>query len=149
MLAFILSLLISVGVFYGEDYHVIVVLEAHPDSLFGMLLNVALLGIAPIVASFALHFISYLKGNYAGIASFQGVIILVVGVFSMGWGSLFCEASYVSYYDAVSLARAWHIVNIDGHILKIYLAYGIVGAVWLIFSVFLTAVSTRSLLRQA
>jgi hypothetical protein len=54
---------------------------------------------------------------------------------------MYCAASYITYYDAISLARDWHVVGIDDYLLQIYSAYGLVGAVWLILGIFLKAVS--------
>jgi hypothetical protein len=148
VIAFSLSLLSSVGVFYGEDYHVIVYLEENPNNLFPMLQNVALLGIVPTVTSFILLVAAYLKGNYAGIASLGNILLLVSGGLSTVWGYMYCAASYISYYDTISETHNQRIVDIDSGLLQIYSAYGIVGAVWLGLGIFLIAVSVYYLFRQ-
>jgi hypothetical protein len=148
VIAFFLSLLSSVGVFYGEDYHVIVYLEENPNSLFTMLQNVALLGIVPTVTSLILLVAAYLKGNYAGIASLGNILLLISGGLSAAWGYMYCAASYITYYDTISEARNQRIVDIDSGLLQIYSAYGIVGAVWLGLGIFLIAVYVYHLSRQ-
>jgi hypothetical protein len=148
VVAFFLSLLSSVGVFYGEDYHVIVYLEENPNSLFTMLQNVALLGIVPTVTSLLLLVAAYLKGNYAGIASLGNILLLISGGLSTAWGYMYCAASYITYYDTISEARNQRIVDIDSGLLQIYSAYGIVGAVWLGLGIFLIAVYVYHLSRQ-
>jgi hypothetical protein len=140
-LAFILCFSLSIGVFRGEDYHVIAVLEALPESLLSMLLSVALVGVAPILAGLAVHVVAHLKGSYAEIAGLQSVLVLIVGGFSLIWGYMYSAASYITHYDAVSLASNWHIASIEGYLLQFYLAYRIVGALWLVLAAFLVAVS--------
>jgi hypothetical protein len=147
VIAFFLSLSSSVGVFYGEDYHVIIYLEENPNSLFSMLQNVALLGIVPTVTSLILHVTAYLKGNYAGIASLESILLLITGGLSAVWGYMYCAASYITYYDTISEVHNQHIVDIDGYLLQIYSAYGMVGAVWLVLGIFLITVSIHSLSR--
>ena len=146
--AFFLSLKSSVGVFYGEDYHVIVCLDENPSSLFTMLQNVALLGIVPTVTSLILLVVAYLNGNYAGIASLGNILLLISGGLAAVWGYIYCAASYVSYYDTILEARNQRIVDIDSSLLQIYSAYGIVGAVWLGLGIFLMVVSVYHLFRQ-
>jgi hypothetical protein len=148
VIAFFLSLSSSVGVFYGEDYHVIIYLEENPDSLLGMLQNVALLGIVPIVTSLILLVAAYLKGSYAGIASLESILLLITGGFSVVWGYMGCAASYITYYDAISAAHNQQIVDIDGYLLQIYSAYGIAGAVWVALGIFLIAISIHSLSKR-
>jgi hypothetical protein len=148
VIAFFLSLSSSVGVFYGEDYHVVIYLEENPNSISSMLQYVALLGIVPTVTSLILLATAYLKGNYAGIASLGSVLLLISGGLSAVWGYMYCAASYVTYYDTISEAHNQHIADIDSGLLQIYSAYGMVGAVWLALGIFLIAVSIRSLFRQ-
>jgi len=149
MCAFIFSLLVSVGVFYGEDYHVVTVFEAHPEGLFNMLLSVILMGAAPIFVSLGLQIAAFLKGDYARMGGLQSILIFIVGGFSAAWGYTYCAASYITYYDAILLARDSHIVGIDGYLLQIYSAYGITGAVWLVLAVFIIVTSMHSLLARA
>lgn len=147
-IAFLLSNSAATGVFYSENYHVIMFLEAHPSSLFSMLPTVALVGIVPIAASLVLHATAYLKGNYAGIANLKSILVLIIGGLSALWGYMYCRASYITYVDAISEAHKEHVVSLDGYLLQLYSAYGMVGAVWLILGIFLTAISIYSFFRR-
>jgi len=89
VIAFFLSLSSSVGMFYGENYHMIIYLESDSKSLVSMLLTVTLFGIAPIVASLILHVAAYVKRNYAGIASLGTILLSIIGGLSTIWGYLY------------------------------------------------------------
>jgi hypothetical protein len=145
VIAFFLSLISSNGVFYGEDYHVVIYLEENPGSLFAMLQVVVLLGIVPSATSLILFLVAYVKENYVGIAGLGNILLLIGGGLSTVWGLMYCTASYITYYDAISDAHNQHIADIDSGLLQIYSAYGIVGAVWLGLGIFLIAVSAYHL----
>jgi multisubunit Na+/H+ antiporter MnhB subunit len=127
--------------FYGESYHIVVVLEANPQAYIGYVEGAALGGALPIAASLALFSIAYLKGRRTSTDSLRNWLLIILGGFSLLWGSLYLHASYTSYSNAVSTAHGLDITNVDGFLLAIYATYGLAAILWLTTGLLFIAMS--------
>jgi hypothetical protein len=127
--------------FYGESYHIVVVLGANLQAYIGYVEGAALGGALPIATSLALFSIAYLKGRRTSTDSLRNWLLIILGVFSALWGSLYFHASYVSYSDAIVAAHGLAITNIDGFLLAIYATYGLTAILWLTTGLLFTAMS--------
>jgi hypothetical protein len=135
--ALILSIMSSVGVFYGEDYHVVVVLDANPQQYISFVWT-AILGSIPIAASVVFFAVALRRSNaYARLMKF---LLIIVGVLCIIWGLMYVRASYISYYDIVDLAHNWPVNGIDSYLLMIYLTYGFTGGLWLLAGILLSLI---------
>jgi len=142
-----LPIFVSVGIFYGESYHVVVILEANPHSYMGFVGNTILYGILPIAASLAFFIITYIKGRETPTEGLRNWLLIILGGFCAFWGYLYFEASYVSYFDTIMMAHDWHISDINGPLLAIYTAWGLVGILWLITGLFFIITCAHKLLQ--
>lgn len=147
LFAFFLSIFVSVGVFYGESYHVVVILEANLNRYMEFVGNTVLYGILPIAASLAFFIITCIKGRETPTEGLRNWLLIILGGFCALWGYLYFNASYVSYSDTIVIAHDWHISNIDGSLLAIYTTYGLVGIFWLITGLFFIIMSAHKLLQ--
>ena len=147
LFAFFLSIFVSVGVFYGESYHVVVILEANPHRYMEFVGNTVLYGILPIAASLAFFIITCIKGRETPTESLRNWLLIILGGFCALWGYLYFGASYVSYFDTIMMAHDQHISDINGSLLAIYAAYGLVGILWVIIGLFFIITSAHKLLQ--
>jgi hypothetical protein len=147
LFAFFLSIFVSTGIFYGESYHVVVVLEANPQAYTGFIESTVFCGILPIAASLAFFIITCIKGRETPTDSLRNWLLIILGGFCALWGYLYFNASYVSYSDTIVIAHDSHISNIDGSLLAIYTTYGLVGILWLITGLFFIIMSAHKLLQ--
>lgn len=147
LFAFFLSIFVSTGIFYGESYHVVVVLEANPQAYMGFIESTVFCGILPIAASLALFIITCIKGRETPTDGLRNWLLIILGGFCAFWGYLYFNASYVSYSDTIVTARDLHISNIDGSLLAIYTTYGLVGILWLTTGLLFIIMSAHKLLQ--
>jgi len=142
-----LSIFVSTGIFYGESYHVVVVLEANPQAYTGYVEGTVFCGVLPIAASLALFIIACLKGRETPTDRLRNWLLIILGGFCAFWGYLYFDASYVSYSDTIVTARGLDISNIDGSLLAIYTTYGLVGILWLTTGLLFIIMSAHKLLQ--
>ena len=142
-----LSIFVSTGIFYGESYHVVVVLEANPQAYTGYVEDTVFCGVLPIAASLAFFIITCIKGRETPTEGLRNWLLIILGGFCALWGYLYFEASYVSYFDTIMMAHDSHISDIDGSLLAIYTAYGLVSILWLITGVVFIITSAHKLLQ--
>lgn len=145
--AFFFSIFVSTGMFYGESYHIVVVLEADPQAYTGYVEGTVFSGVLPIAASLALFIIACLKGRETPTDSLRNWLLIILGGLCVFWGSLYFHASYVSYSDAIVAARGFDIINIDGSVLAIYTTYGLVAILWLTAGLLFIIMSAHKLLQ--
>jgi hypothetical protein len=148
LLSLFLSIFGSVGVFYGESYHVVVILEANPQRYVDNVLHIFLYLILPIAASLTFFIITCIKRRETPTEGLSNWLLIIFGGFCVLWGYRYFEASYVSYFNTIMMAHDWHISNIDGSLLAIYTAYGLVGILWLITGVVFIITSAHKLLKS-
>lgn len=145
LFAFFSSLLVTVGSFYGETYHVVVILEANPHRYIDFIIGISLYGILPIAASLALCMIAYIKERGLPTQSLENWLLLIGGGFFVLWGIYYFQGAYTTYFHAIRLANLWNIRNINDSLLAIYAAYGLVGILWLITGTFFITTSVYKL----
>lgn len=127
---------VSVGVFDGESYHVVVILEANPDRYFDFMKYIVLYGILPIATSLTLCIIAYVKEREILTKRLENWLMLTVGGFCFLFGSLYFQAAYRSYFHAIEFTNRWEIGYISSSLRSIYMAYGLIGVLWLIIGIF-------------
>lgn len=119
-----------------DYYHVVVILEANPQRYVDDVLSIFLYLILPIAASLTFFMITFIKRRETPTKGLSNLLLIILGGFSVWLGYRYFEASYASYFDAIKMAHDWHISNIDGSLLAIYTAYGLVCILLLITGLF-------------
>jgi hypothetical protein len=148
---FLIILLLSLfwsffGIGAAFDYfHVVVILEANPQRYVDDVLGIFFYLILPVAASLTFFMIMFVKRRETPTEGLSNLPLMVFGGFSVWLGYRYFEASYASYFDAIKMAHGWHISNIDGSLLAIYTAYGLVGILWLITGLFFIVTSAIGL----
>ena len=135
LLSLILSIFSSTGVV--ESYHIVAILESNPQRYVNDVLGIFLFLILPIATSLTFFTIMFIKRRETPTEGcLSNLLLIILGGFSVWWGYQYFEASYVSYFHAIMMAHDWQISNIDGSLLAIYTAYGLVGILLLVTGLF-------------
>jgi len=135
LLSLILSIFSSTGVV--ESYHIVAILESNPQRYVNDVLGIFLFLILPIATSLTFFTIMFIKRRETPTEGcLSNLLLIILGGFSVWWGYQYFEASYVSYFHAIMMAHDWQISNIDGSLLAIYTAYGLVGILLLATGIF-------------
>jgi len=135
LLSLFLSIFSSAATFYY--WHVVVILESNPQHYVKDVLGIFLYLILPIATSLTFFTIMFIKRRETPIEGcLSNLLLIILGGSSVWWGYQYFEASYVSYFHAIMMAHDWQISNIDGSLLAIYTAYGLVGILLLATGIF-------------
>jgi hypothetical protein len=138
---FIILLLSFFWSFFGSaatfDYfHVVVILEANPQRYVDYVLGIFLYLILPIATSLTFFIIMFIKRRETPTEGLSNLLLIIFGGFCVWWGYRYFEASCASYFDTIKMAHDWQISNIDGSLLAIYTAYGLVGILWVVIGLY-------------
>jgi len=147
MFAFLSSLIVSVGTF-GEDWRVVAILEANPDSYFQWITNTFLFGILPIAIGLVLCVAACIMQRKPPLENFRSMLLLILGGFFAVWGFHYYQVAYRDYLTATSGVGSQNINNIKDSLQTIYSAYELVGILWSITGVSFVIISFYALYKS-
>lgn len=142
--AFMSSVILGTGTL-GEYWRVVIIVESNPSYHVNLASRVFLFAILPLTMGLALCIFTYMKERRIPTGSFGGLFSLVLGGFFIFWGINYFQAAYGEYFRAIEIAREENVSYINNSLQAVYTTYGLIGILWLIIGIFLTAISAYTL----
>ncbi|MGB8781371.1 MAG: hypothetical protein WCD81_12080 [Candidatus Bathyarchaeia archaeon] len=149
--AFFLSFLITVGTF-GEEWRTVLTLESTANSYTQWTWLTLELGILPIAIGLVLCAIDFMLHEKTRTKSLNQLLLCVAGGIFAAWGIYYFLRACSSYNVAIGLADHWNFgiggqpriiasLTVIGELRTIYAGYKLVGILWLVLGIFLSATS--------
>jgi len=144
MFAFLSSLFAATGTI-GEDWRVIAILEANPNSYTAFVTSALSYGILPIGAGLALCIFALMRSRRVVSGTFRNLLLLTVGCFFTLSGVHYYLAASKDYFGATTYANLQNISYINDFLREVYQSYELVGVFWLITGLFTITISIYGL----
>ena len=142
--AFYSSLSAGVGTI-GEDWRVVAILEANPNSYMQWVWVALVLGILPVAAGLVLCIVDLILRRRARVGSLRDLLLLPVGGFFVLWGIYYFLTAYGNCVRAISWADQWSVMGINNSLQAVYAGYESVGILWSITGIFLVAIAASGM----
>jgi hypothetical protein len=146
-IAFFSSLLVTVGTI-GEEWRVVIALEANPSSYVQWTRYVLIYGILPVAVGIAFCVVGYMVRRKTSTGNFRSLLLLITGGFFVVWGIRYFQVAYGDYSKALSWAVESGVNNINNELQAIYLAYECLSILLLVAGIFLSFTSFYYLYKQ-
>lgn len=140
------SIMASLGTI-GEYYRVVILVEHNPNYHISAIRLPLLLGVLPVTIGLALCIIGFLRNRKILSTILGRLFLLVLGVGSLFFGSIYCFETYRDYSSAIAEAQQENISYIIGSLQMVYAPYFGIGLLWLITGFAFIAMSVYTLQR--
>lgn len=142
--AFFSSLSAGVGTI-GEDWRVVAILEANPNSYMQWIWVAPVLGILPVATGLILCIVDFMMRRRALNGSLRDLLLPPVGGFFVLWGIYYFLTAYGDHIRAIGWANRSNIKGINSSLQAVYAGYESIGILWSITGIFLLAIAASGI----